>query len=228
MNIAIIPARGGSKRIHRKNLKPFAGIPMILRAIAVARRSRLFSEIIVSTDDPEIASLALEEGAEVPFIRPERLSGDIVDTASVVRHAIQGYECNDLHKLLVCCIYPCTPFLETSDLTKALNILIESKEEFTYPVIEFEHTAYRGMVRSDSGKMQFLFPHHELTRTQDLEKTYHDAGQFYWGLATAWLEGKRMHTSGIGIPFPKYKYVDIDTVEDWEFAEKLYLGVSEA
>jgi pseudaminic acid cytidylyltransferase len=219
MNLAIIPARGGSKRIPRKNIKQFAGMPMIAHAITAAKVSGLFDHVIVSTDDKEIADIARQWGAEMPFERPANLADDHTPTVPVIAHAVRT--CQDLGWAVdyACCIYPCSPFLVTDDLVASLKLIKKQDAEFIYPVTEYPHPIQRAMRRLPSGGMQFLSSEFELTRTQDLEKTYHDAGQFYWGKANAWLEHKEMHTAGLGYPIPSWRVVDIDTEDDWKRAE---------
>jgi pseudaminic acid cytidylyltransferase len=221
MNIAVIPARGGSKRIPRKNIKTFCGKPMISRAIDAAKQSGLFDHVIVSTDDEEIALIARSCGATTPFLRPPELSDDMTPTVPVVAHAVQ--ECINLgwYADYVCCIYPCVPFLVKDDLVKSLDI-IKTGVQFVYPVAEYAHPIQRAMRQLANGKMEFLSPQFELTRTQDLAKSYHDAGQFYWGKASSWLEQKKMHTDGLGMPIPNWRVVDIDSVEDWKRAELIF------
>lgn len=223
MNVAIIPARGGSKRITRKNIRMFNGKPIIAWSILAAQMSGLFDSIVVSTDDKEIKGIAEEYDAIVPFVRPFDISDDNTPTAPVIAHAIK--EINNLNQQKVkyaCCIYPCSPFVLSNDLIKAFTLLKNSKEDFVYPVTEYPHSVFRAMKQSESGKMNFLYPEHELTRTQDLEKTFYDTGQFYWGKADAWSRVKKMHTGGIGMEVPSYRVVDIDTEDDWERAELLY------
>ncbi len=222
MKIAVIPARGGSKRIPRKNIKDFCGRPMIAWAISTARESSLFDRIIVSTDDEEIAELARNCGAETPFIRPAKLADDLTPTVPVIAHAVKS--CIDLGWVAdyVCCIYPCVPFLQVSDLAAALNLAQARNTDFVYPVAEYAHPIQRAMRQLPGGEMQFLTPEHELTRTQDLEKIYHDAGQFYWGKASAWLEQKKMHSDGLGMPIPNWRVVDIDSTDDWRRAELIF------
>ena len=219
MNIAIIPARGGSKRIPRKNIKQFAGMPMIAHAITAAKASGLFDHVIVSTDDKEIAEIARQWGAETPFGRPANLADDHTPTVSVIAHGVRA--CQDLGWAVdyACCIYPCSPFLVADDLAASLKVAKAEGADFIYPVVEYPHPIQRAMRRLSSGGMQFLSSEFELTRTQDLEKTYHDAGQFYWGKANAWLEHKKMHTEGLGYPIPNWRVVDIDTDDDWKRAE---------
>lgn len=221
MKVVIIPARGGSKRIPRKNIKHFNGKPIIAWAILVAQKTNLFDHIVVSTDDEEIKAISEKYGAIVPFIRPAELSDDNTPTVPVISHAVK--EIDKLYGYVdqACCIYPCSPLLTASDLTTSLNILISTDADFVYPVVEYPHPIFRSMRKSKNGKMQFIYPEHELTRTQDLEIVFHDAGQFYWGKAKAWRELKKMHTDGIGMEIPSYRVVDIDTEDDWKRAEML-------
>ncbi len=222
MKIAVIPARGGSKRIPRKNIKIFGGKPMIAWAITVAKDSGLFDHIIVTTDDDEIASIAKDWGAEIPFERPENLADDLTPTVPVIAHAVKS--CAELGWEVdyACCIYPCAPFLEVSDLVSSYDLIQESNANFVYPVTEYAHPVQRAMRRLPSGEMQFFNPQFELTRTQDLEMAYHDAGQFYWGKASSWLEHKKMHSDGLGMPIPNWRIVDIDSTDDWTRAELIY------
>ncbi len=222
MKIAVIPARGGSKRIPRKNIKEFCGRPMISWAIKAAENSGLFDHIIVSTDDEEIAQIARDSGAETPFKRPVELADDLTSTVPVVAHAVEscialGWEVN-----FACCIYPCAPSLQASDLLAAYELAVAQKADFVYPVAEYAHPIQRAMRRLPDGAMEFYSPQFELTRTQDLEKSYHDAGQFYWGKSTAWLAKKKMHTAGLGMPIPNWRVVDIDAEDDWMRAELLF------
>ncbi|MCJ0764270.1 pseudaminic acid cytidylyltransferase [Variovorax terrae] len=222
MRIAVIPARGGSKRIPRKNIKPFYGVPMIARTIASALQSGLFEHVVVSTDDTEILETAREAGAETPFVRPAHLADDLTPTVPVIAHAVQA--CRDLGWPVehACCIYPCVPLLSGDDMERALRLCLERDADFVYPVTEYAHPIQRAMRRLDSGQMAFFSPEHEMTRTQDLEKSYHDAGQFYWGKASAWLAHKKMHTAGLGLPIPHWRVVDIDSEDDWRRAELIY------
>jgi len=225
MNIAIIPARGGSKRIPRKNIKMFSGKPMISWSINIAKQSGLFDHIIVSTDDDEVKNIANEWGADTPFMRPDDLADDLTPTVPVIAHAVQS--CIDIGLVAdyVCCIYPCAPFIQKEDLVEAFDLMKQKNAEFAYPVAEYAHPIQRAMRKIPSGKMEFISPQFELVRTQDLELTYHDAAQFYWGKASSWLEHKKMHTDGIGMPIPKWRVVDIDSTEDWLRAENLYKAV---
>lgn len=222
MKIAVIPARGGSKRIPRKNIKEFCGKPMIAWAITTALESGLFDHVIVSTDDGEIADIARKWGAETPFSRPVELADDLTPTVPVIAHAVKSCLDKGWEVEYACCIYPCAPFLQVGDLIVAFDLLHKSNVDFVYPVTEYAHPIQRALRQLSSGQMQFINSENELTRTQDVEKFFHDSGQFYWGKASAWLECKRMHTDGIGMPIPNWRVVDIDSVDDWLRAENLY------
>jgi pseudaminic acid cytidylyltransferase len=221
MRIAVIPARGGSKRIPRKNVKPFAGRPMIAYAVDAARRSGLFDHVVVSTDDAEIAATARACGAEVPFTRPVELADDHTPTVPVVAHAVQA--CRDLgwHAEQVCCIYPGVPFLQVQDLQAALALL-EQGATYAFPVAPFPSAVQRALLRQVDGSTAPLFPQFASTRTQDLPPAFHDAGQFYWGGAEAWLAGLNIHLHGRTIVIPHWRVVDIDTPDDWQRAELLH------
>jgi pseudaminic acid cytidylyltransferase len=222
MKIAVIPARGGSKRIPRKNIKEFCGKPMIAWAITSAIKSKLFDNVIVSTDDEEIADIARKWGAETPFSRPAELADDLTPTVPVIAHAVKVCLEQAWEVEYACCIYPCAPFLQADDLIIAFDLLQKNNADFVYPVTEYAHPIQRAMRQLPSGQMQFISPENELTRTQDLEKSYHDSGQFYWGRASAWLEHKKMHTDGLGMTIPSWRVVDIDSMDDWKRAEDMY------
>ncbi len=222
MRIAIIPARGGSKRIPRKNVKIFCGKPMIAWAIGYALESKMFDKIIVSTDDEHIAQVARDAGADTPFVRPADLAGDFTPTVPVIAHAVEACQAMGWDVKYACCVYPCVPFLQTSDLIDAFALMQENDADFAYPVTDYSHPVQRAMRRLPSGQMQFFQPENELTRTQDLEKSYHDAGQFYWGKARAWKARMKMHTAGVGMIVPNWRVVDIDNADDWKRAELLH------
>lgn len=221
MNIAIIPARGGSKRIPRKNIKSFDGRPMIEWAIEKAKASGMFDHIIVSSDDAEIIKISNDCGAITPFIRPAELADDLTPTVPVIAHAVEQCDLIGWSANYVCCIYPGVPFLEADDLAKAFDLLVDTDTDFVYPVAEYSHPIQRAMRQLDNGKMMFLDSASEMKRTQDLETTYHDAGQFYWGKSSAWREYKKMHSDGIGMVIPNWRVVDIDNYDDWKRAELL-------
>jgi pseudaminic acid cytidylyltransferase len=222
MRIAVIPARGGSKRIPRKNILEFCGKPMIAYAILAARLSGLFEHVVVSTDDEEIAQVARTWGAETPFVRPPALADDHTPTVPVIAHAITVCQALGWNIDYVCCIYPCVPFIHSDDLKLAFEFLQNSQAGYSFPVTEFPSAIQRALRRSSEGQMQPFYPEYELIRTQDLEPAYHDAGQFYWGKPSAWLSNSRIHSSGIGLPIPNWRVVDIDTPDDWARAEHLY------
>lgn len=226
MKLCVIPARGGSKRIPRKNIRIFCGKPMIAWAIDCAIQSRLFDKIIVSTDDESIADVARDAGAETPFLRPAALADDLTPTVPVIAHAVEACEKIGWRIEYACCIYPCVPFLEISDLEQAFELMQNNNAFFSYPVTDYSHPIQRAMRRLPSGQMQFLQPEHEIARTQDLERMYHDTGQFYWGKASAWKAHMKMHTAGIGLVVPNWRVVDIDNEEDWIRGELLYQVVN--
>ena len=222
MNIAIIPARGGSKRIPRKNIKEFAGLPIIAHSIKAALECGLFDKIIVSTDDEEIAQVARSFGAEVPFMRPKELSDDHTATIPVIAHAIQTLQ-NDYVIDNVCCIYATAPFIRSSDLLDAYNALITHNKQYAFPVTTFPFPIQRGVKRDENGNIEMFNPQHFATRSQDLQEAYHDVGQFYWGRADAWLEGKPIFSdAATTIVLPRHLVQDIDTPEDWIRAELMY------
>jgi len=222
VRIAIIPARGGSKRIPGKNVKDFCGKPMIVWAIGYAIESGLFDKVIVSTDDAHIAEVARAAGAEIPFARPDSLADDHTPTVPVISHAIEACEAMGWKIEYACCIYPCVPFLHSSDLVDAFALMQARDVPFAYPVTIYSHPIQRAMRRLSTGQMQLLQPAHELSRTQDLEESYYDTGQFYWGKASAWKARMKMHTAGVGMVVPNWRVVDIDTADDWKRAELLH------
>lgn len=223
MSLAVIPARGGSKRIPRKNIKPFAGKPMIAYAIDAALASGQFSTVIVSTDDSEIAEIARQHGAEVPFLRPADLSDDFTPTVPVVAHAIRSMMDLGATPDLVCCIYPGVPMIDAADLGTARECLLSSQAQYAFPVAPFPAAIQRALRRdATTGAAQPFSPQYVNTRTQDLEPAYFDAGQFYWGRRQAWLDGLSLHGHGTTVVLPEWRVVDIDTADDWARAEILY------
>jgi pseudaminic acid cytidylyltransferase len=222
MNLAIIPARGGSKRIPRKNIKEFCGRPMIAYAISAALESRLFVDVVVSSDDDEIIEVARRLGAKVPFVRPRELADDHTATVPVISHAATTCRSLGMTFERVCCIYPAVPFIEVSDLREGLDLLSQSGADYAFPVTSFPSAVQRALARHDNGRMQPLYPQYELSRSQDLEPTYHDAGQFYWGHFSSWTSNPRIHSNAAGLVVPNWRVVDIDTPEDWSRAERLF------
>jgi N-acylneuraminate cytidylyltransferase len=222
MKIAVIPARGGSKRIPRKNIKPFSGKPMIAWSIEAAKSSGLFDRILVSTDDAEIAEVAKKWGAEVPFIRPAELSNDYAATTEVIAHATQWVLDQGLNVEAVCCIYATAPFVVTDDLKRGWDALNSGTWAYAFTVTDFAAPIFRSFKQTAEGGVEMFFPEHFATRSQDLPTALHDAGQFYWGRPSAWLEGKRIfdrHSAPVIIP--RWRVQDIDTPDDWARAEIL-------
>lgn len=220
MNIAIIPARGGSKRIPHKNIKEFCGKPLIAYSIEVAQKSKLFDKIIVSTDNEEIAKIAKKYGAEVPFLRPSDLSDDFTGTTPVVSHAIQKLNIKNLEA--VCCIYATAPLLKEKYLQDGYKKLINSKLNYVFSATTFAFPIQRA-IKLNANAVEMLYPEYASTRSQDLEDAYHDAGQFYWGKPDTWLEQKGVFCENSSIiQLPRHLVQDIDTLEDWERAELMY------
>lgn len=194
---------------------------MIAYAIEAAKESRLFSRIIVSTDDLEVSKISQRYGAEIPFLRPAELADDHTPTVPVVAHAIHELESRGDRYNFVCCIYPCVPFLECDDLKNAHNLVIKRDADYCFPVAEYPSPIQRALKMDQNARLSPFFPEFELSRTQDLERAYHDAGQFYWGKKQAWLSNLGIHKTGVGFPVPWFKVSDIDTSEDWQRAEDL-------
>ena len=220
--LAIIPARGGSKRIPRKNVMPFCGKPMIAYAIEAAQKTGLFEHIVVSTDDVEIAKIACQFGAKAPFIRPRNLSDDYTTTSEVIIHAIQ--ECQRLGWNIghVCCIYPCVPLIQADDIVQALQLLVNSSSKFCFPVVEFASPVLRALKQNSDGTMSPFFAENELARTQDVRNAFHDSGQFYWGSAQSWIDCANVHSNSVGLELPAWRVVDIDTLDDLKRAEMVF------
>lgn len=222
MNIAVIPARGGSKRIPRKNIKEFCGKPMIAWAIEAARTSGLFTHIIVSTEDEEIAVVAKQWGAEVPFVRPVALSNDYAGTTEVIAHAIQWAFDQGMKPEAVCCIYATAPFVQVADLKRGLVAFKSGDWAYAFTVTDFAAPIFRSFRQNNDGEIEMIFPDHYLTRSQDLPTALHDAGQFYWGRPSAWIEGKRIfERHSVPVLIPRWRVQDIDTHDDWVRAEIL-------
>ncbi len=222
MKIAVIPARGGSKRIPRKNIKPFCGKPMIAWSIEAAKSSGLFDHIIVSTDDKEVAEVAKQWGAEVPFTRPTVLADDYAGTAPVIAHATQWALDQGFDVDAVCCIYATAPFIRVADLKDGWSDLQSGDWEYVFTATDFAAPIFRSFQRTSEGGIQMFFPEHVLTRSQDLPVALHDAGQFYWGRASAWLQERRVFDRySKPLLIPRWRVQDIDTVDDWARAEMI-------
>ncbi len=224
-NVAIIPARGGSKRIKKKNIKAFCGSPIISYSISAAIKSNLFDRILVSTDDNEIAEVALSFGAEVPFVRPKNISDDQTGTIPVIKHAINWLDKSEpLYEFeYACCIYPTAPFVTAVLLRSAFNKLVKENANFSMPVTKFDYPVQRALYLSGSKNICMVDEKLFTARSQDLEDRLHDTGQFYWGKKSAWLSKKTLFgSSSVPVIIPSYQCHDIDTVEDWQYAEMKY------
>jgi N-acylneuraminate cytidylyltransferase len=225
MRLAIIPARGGSKRIPRKNIKLFGGKPMIAWSIEAAKQSGCFDRIIVSTDDSEIAEVAISYGAEVPFMRPPELSDDHTGTTKVVAHAVDWHNKNNNLNIAsyVCCIYATAPFIDVKDLQCGLQTLEFCDADYAFSVTSYAFPIQRAIRITNNKRVEMLDANQFNTRSQDLEQVWHDAGQFYWGRAAAWLALKPVFSqSSAPIVLQRHRVQDIDTEEDWTRAELMY------
>ena len=224
--IAIIPARGGSKRIPDKNIRPFLGKPVIQYSIDAAIKSGLFSKVIVSTDSEDIAKIAIECGAEVPFIRPHDLSDDVTPVRDVVHHALKYFQQENISYEYACCILATAPFIRVEDLKKGLHIIKEKKATSVFTVTTYAFPIFRALKISKNNQLEMFWPEHKLTRSNDLPEAYHDAGQFYWLDTTKFLKTSEIFTSdAVPVILPRFMVQDIDTEEDWEAAEHLYRAI---
>jgi len=222
MNICVIPARGGSKRVPRKNVKTFCGKPMIAWSIGAALQSGCFDRIIVSTDDDEIANVAIAHGADVPFRRPAELSDDFTPTVPVIAHAI-GWQQQTAPVERACCIYATAPFTRPEDLRAGLSLLDEMAADYAFTATTYDFPIQRAIRVDEAGTVSMFQPEHLMTRSQDLAEAFHDAGQFYWGRADAWLAGRPIFGfRSVILKLPRQRVQDIDTPEDWERAETLF------
>ena len=222
MNIAVIPARGGSKRIPRKNIKLFCGKPMIAWSIETALNSECFEQVIVSTDDEEIASIARNYGADVPFVRPISMADDHIGIGQVIAHAVEWVQNQGLTPDYFCCIFATAPFIQATDIQSGLKLISKKHCDYVISVTSFAFPIQRASKIEADGKVGMFYPSNVYTRSQDLEESFHDAGQFYWGKTKVWLEGKPAFlANSLPIRLPRYRVQDIDTFEDWQRAEKM-------
>ncbi len=223
MRIALIPARGGSKRIPRKNIKTFHGQPIIAYSINAAKHSGLFDHVIVSTDDEEIAEVAKDAGAEIPFMRPAKLSDDYATTMDVLAHAAEFYKNSGAALTDLCCLYATAPFVRPVDLIESARLFDDPALDYVFSATEFPFPIQRAFYRDKNGRTAMFQPEHVATRSQDLTPAFHDAGQFYWCKAGA-VTARRPIFSDKSMPYilPRKRVQDIDTPEDWDFAEALY------
>ena len=217
--LAIITARGGSKRIPRKNIKEFCGKPIIVYSIEAALNSGVFDEVMVSTDDEEIAEIAIKHGAKVPFYRSEATSNDFATTNDVLLEVLAEYEKRGEEFDAFCCMYPTAPFISAERLKEAMDLLMSTDADKVFPVVAFSFPPQRAVVVED-GKLVFKYPEYMYARSQDLEKHYHDAGQFYCFKTADYKETKSFWTGNIlPIELSELEVQDIDTQTDWEIAE---------
>lgn len=220
--VAIIPARGGSKRIPKKNIKSFLGKPIISYPIEAALKSKLFNEIMVSTDDEEIAEISKMLGASVPFLRSIKNSDDFATTVDVLLEVIEEYKKRGKVFDYVCCIYPTTPFISPEKLNHSFKILIEKKAKSLIPIVRYSYPIQRAL-RIENDSLQYIYPENGSKRSQDLELTYHDAGQFYWIKTDVLVNQSSMVTdNSIAYKISELEVQDIDSETDWKIAEMKY------
>lgn len=223
-NVAIIPARGGSKRIPNKNIKLFAGQPIISYSIRTALETKLFDKVIVSTDSQEISAVAKKYGAEAPFVRPAEIADDFAGTADVICHAIQWLANEGLEPEFVCCIYATAPFIQARFLNQGYDKILSSGATSVFSVTTYPYSIFRSLRISEGGRIEMIWPEYRNFRSQDLPHAYHDAGQFYWINAGEFMKEKILFTkNSLPIIIPRYLVQDIDTEEDWETAEMMFL-----
>ncbi|MCX4190251.1 pseudaminic acid cytidylyltransferase [Methylophaga sp. OBS3] len=221
--VAIIPARGGSKRIPRKNVKNFCGKPMIAWSIEAAISSECFDKIIVSTDDMEIAEISKKLGADVPFIRPNTLADDYAGTLPVIKHSVEWLRVHDFEVDYACCLYATAPFVNAQDLRRGWEALKKEECSYAFSVTNYAFPIQRAIRIAENQRVSMFSPECFHTRSQDLEEAWHDAGQFYWGTAEAWLEQRPIFdVNSVAVKLPRYRVQDIDSQEDWIRAEFLF------
>ncbi len=221
--IAIIPARGGSKRIPQKNIRPFLDKPIIAYSIEAAQRSELFDEVMVSTDCQRVKQVALDYGAVVPFLRSSKNSNDFATTADVISEVIAWYENHDMGLDIFCCLYPTAPMITAELLRKSYDEFINHGFSSLVSICAYDKPIFRAF-KIDSGVLKFKWPEYKDTRSQDLEKLYFDAGQFYWGLKETFQKEKTLITSNAtGYHLPEHIVQDIDNISDWHKAERKFL-----
>jgi N-acylneuraminate cytidylyltransferase len=229
MKICVIPARGGSKRIPRKNIKDFLGKPIIAYSIEAALNSGCFDKVIVSTDDAEIAEVATSLGAEVPFMRPAALANDSEGTTPVTKHAIEWFEQHGNAPTDVCCLYATAPFVQGIAIQEAYELFHLSQANYCFTATSFAFPIQRAFKRTNENRVKMFYPEFFSTRSQDLDEAYHDAGQFYWGKAGAWkAEGTLFSEYATPYILPRHLVQDIDTPEDWFRAELMYQALKQS
>ncbi|WP_293667475.1 pseudaminic acid cytidylyltransferase [uncultured Parabacteroides sp.] len=222
-NIAIIPARGGSKRIPRKNIKPFWGRPIVSYSIESALKSDLFHEVMVSTDDPEIVQVAQEFGASVPFLRSSDTANDFASLSEVLLEVLDGYEKNGMCFDNICCILPTAPLITEENIKAAYSLLKDSSFDSVCPVVAFSYPILRSLSFDENRRLQMNWPEYRFARSQDLKPAYHDSGTFYWIKTEVLQKDKKLLSdNGTAIIMEEFQVQDIDTYEDWALAEMKY------
>lgn len=230
MQLAVIPARGGSKRIPRKNIKMFHGQPMIAWSVQAAIESGCFDEIWVSTDDEEIAEVAQAYGAKIPFLRPTHLSDDFATTADVMSHAVGEYDkLNHTLPDYICCLYATAPFVTKADLVQGFEKIKNNRNlNYIFSATTYSFPIQRAIKLNVDDTVEMFSPQYFNVRSQDLEEAWHDAGQFYWGTAEAWLNKAMIFASQSSVvELPRFRVQDIDTQEDWNRAEWLFKAIQQ-
>lgn len=219
-NVAIITARGGSKRIPRKNIRPFRGKPIIAYSIETAIQSGLFDMVMVSTDDEEIAEISVTNGAQVPFFRSKTTSDDYAGTADVLIEVINQLKESNLEYSHACCIYPTAPLLSKESLASAYELLRNNNYTSVFPVCAFGYPIFRGLQIKPNSSVEMIWPENQSKRSQDLPPAYHDAGQFYWLQVKPFMEERKLFTANSGaIILEELQVQDIDNETDWKIAE---------
>jgi pseudaminic acid cytidylyltransferase len=223
LKLCVIPARGGSKRILRKNIRLFAGRPIIAWSIEAALESGLFDRVMVSTDDDEIAEVARVHGAEIPFQRPRDLADDHTGTNAVVKQALRWHADQGMSVDYACCLYATAPFIQAGALREGHDLLLDSGKSFVFSVTSYPFPIQRALRLNAAGEVEAMYPEYRTTRSQDLEPAWHDAGQFYWGRAAAFLNDEILFSpASLPVILPRHRVQDIDTEEDWLRAELMF------
>lgn len=227
-SLCVIPARGGSKRIPRKNVKMFCGQPMIAWSIQAAQQTGLFERIVVSTDDPEIAVIARDYGAESPFTRPADLADDHTPIVPAVRHALSCVEHEELRFDLICCLFATAPFVTADSIREGRDLMVaDPRTDFAFTATRFSFPIFRAVGRQSDGTARMFWPEHHLTRSQDLPEAYHEAGQFFWASREALLVHDSIYTGRARmVPVPAERVQDIDTEDDWTRAQVLAMHLN--
>ena len=222
-NLCIIPARGGSKRIPRKNIKDFLGKPIIAYSIQTALDSNLFDEVMVSTDDEEIAEIGIKYGANVPFLRSAESSNDYASTADVLLEVLHNYAEMNKEYSAACCIYPASPLISVQSLSDSFKLLVANKVDSAFPVCQFSYPIWRALNLNNENKIGMIWPENESKRSQDLPSAFHDAGQFYWFTTKKFIDTPHILTGNSGaIVLDELHVQDIDSITDWKIAEIKY------